>query len=72
MRRRVVPSAMRPNVLARVGSESGKTLVLGGHLDTKPPGDLRAWRGDPYGAAIEGGELYGVGSGDMKLSLIHI
>ena len=56
----------RPNVLARTGSEAGKTLVLCGHLDTKPPGDLRAWRGDPYGASIEGGELYGVGSGDMK------
>ena len=56
----------RPNVLARVGAESGRRLLLGGHLDTKPPGNLRAWRGDPYAGSIEGGELYGVGSGDMK------
>lgn len=56
----------RPNVLARVGGPGGRTLVLGGHLDTKPPGDLGKWGRDPYLASIEDGELYGVGSGDMK------
>src|SRR5262249_28406341 len=59
----------RPNVIARAGAGGGRTLVLCGHLDTKPPGDLSEWRGDPYGAAIEDGELYGVGSGDMKGAL---
>jgi len=58
--------AERPNVLASAGAGGGRTLVLCGHLDTKPPGDPSEWRGDPYGAAIEDGELYGVGSGDMK------
>jgi acetylornithine deacetylase/succinyl-diaminopimelate desuccinylase-like protein len=43
-----------------------RTLILCGHLDTKPPGELAAWRRDPYGAAVEDGELHGVGSGDMK------
>jgi acetylornithine deacetylase len=52
-------------VLAHVGADAGRTLVLCGHLDTKPPGDS-AWRADPYAASIEEGELYGVGSGDMK------
>src|SRR5262245_30157064 len=55
----------RPNLLAHVGG-SGHTLILGGHLDTKPPGDLGEWKRDPYGAAVEDGELHGVGSGDMK------
>jgi acetylornithine deacetylase len=59
-------SEERPNLLARVGSGGGRTLVLCGHLDTKPPGDLGQWRDDPYGAALVDGELYGVGSGDMK------
>jgi acetylornithine deacetylase len=59
-------SEERPNVLARVGGGSGRTPILCGHLDTKPPGDLREWQRDPYGAAIEDGELHGVGSGDMK------
>ncbi len=59
-------SEERPNVLAQAGRGGGRTLVLCGHLDTKPPGDLNEWHGDPYGAAIVDGELYGVGSGDMK------
>ena len=59
-------SEARPNVIARVGSTAGPALVLCGHLDTKPPGDLSRWRLDPYSASIEDGELYGVGSGDMK------
>jgi acetylornithine deacetylase len=56
----------RPNVLARVGDDRGPTLILCGHCDTKPPGDLAAWRRDPYAAAVEDGELHGLGSGDMK------
>jgi acetylornithine deacetylase len=56
----------RPNVLARAGRGGGRTVILCGHLDTKPPGDLSEWSADPYGAAIVDGELYGVGSGDMK------
>jgi acetylornithine deacetylase len=59
-------SAERPNVLARAGRAGGRTLVLCGHLDTKPPGDLGEWRSDPYSAAVADGELHGVGSGDMK------
>jgi acetylornithine deacetylase len=56
----------RPNLLAHAGGGGGRTLILGGHLDTKPPGDLSEWTRDPYGATIEDGELHGVGSGDMK------
>ena len=56
----------RPNLLASVGSSRGRTLILCGHLDTKPPGDLGEWERDPYGATVEDGELHGVGSGDMK------
>jgi acetylornithine deacetylase len=62
----VAAGAERPNVLARAGRGRGRTLVLCGHLDTKPPGDLSEWRRDPYSAAIVDGDLYGVGSGDMK------
>jgi acetylornithine deacetylase/succinyl-diaminopimelate desuccinylase-like protein len=59
-----------PNLIASVCSRSGgSTLILSGHLDTKPPGDLSAWRRDPYSPVIEHGELYGLGSGDMKVAL---
>jgi acetylornithine deacetylase len=59
-------SEERPNLLAHAGGGAGRTLILCGHLDTKPPGDLSEWERDPYGAEVEDGELHGVGSGDMK------
>lgn len=57
----------RPNVLARVvGSRPGPRLLLSGHIDTKPAGDLSEWRTDPHDPAIIGDQLVGLGSGDMK------
>ncbi len=63
----------RPNLVARISGESpGKSLILSGHLDTKPPGDISRWRVAPYDAAVFGGELYGLGSGDMKAAVAAI
>ena len=60
----------RPNLMVRIpGHGPGKTLILSGHLDTKPPGDLSRWRVYPYDAAVFGGVLHGLGSGDMKASI---
>ena len=57
----------RPNVIARiVGRGDGPTLVLNGHLDTKPPGDMAAWNTPPWEPTIDGGMLAGLGSADMK------
>jgi acetylornithine deacetylase/succinyl-diaminopimelate desuccinylase-like protein len=57
----------RPNLIARVAGEgAGPTLILNGHLDTKPAGDLEAWETDPWDPVVRDGELYGLGSGDMK------
>ncbi|RIJ69844.1 ArgE/DapE family deacylase [Nakamurella silvestris] len=41
-------------------------LVLQGHVDVVPTGDLQKWSGDPYSAAIVGGILHGRGACDMK------
>ena len=40
-----------------------------GHLDTKPVGDRNRWACDPYRGKVEGGRLYGLGSGDMKAAV---
>lgn len=57
----------RPNVIARVpGTGAGPTLMLSGHIDTKPAGDMNAWKTDPWDPVEIDGQLYGLGSGDMK------
>ncbi|CAF1112424.1 unnamed protein product [Didymodactylos carnosus] len=52
------------------GGENGPTLVLNGHIDVVPPGDLNQWKGDPFSGRIENGRVYGRGSCDMKGGLV--
>jgi acetylornithine deacetylase len=47
--------------------ETGPTLALVSHLDVVPPGE--GWSRDPFRPSIEGGRLYGRGSGDAKASV---
>lgn len=42
--------------------ESGlPALVLQGHVDVVPPGDLTLWSGDPFTPRLHGGRLHGRG-----------
>jgi acetylornithine deacetylase len=57
----------RPNVIARVrGRGGGRSLILNGHIDTRPPGDLDSWESPPWEPSVRNGHLYGLGSADMK------
>ncbi|MEO6500391.1 MAG: M20/M25/M40 family metallo-hydrolase [Jatrophihabitantaceae bacterium] len=59
----------RPSVLVRsrpAGEGGGRSLMLCGHLDTVPPGDMT----DPWGARIDGDRIYGRGVYDMKAGLV--
>jgi len=52
-------------------AESGRpALVLSGHTDVVPPGDLSLWDGDPFVPRIAGGELHGRGACDMKAGVV--
>ncbi|SFD90687.1 4-acetamidobutyryl-CoA deacetylase [Bacillus sp. OV194] len=56
-----------PNVAGILkGSGGGRSIVLNGHVDVVPPGDLSQWENDPYSGEIKDGKLYGRGATDMK------
>ena len=61
----------RPNLVARLaGTGGGPTLMLNGHLDTKPVGDARdQWLSDPLTPELRDGQLFGLGSADMKAAV---
>jgi len=53
------------------GRGGGPTLMLNGHVDVVPLGDLAAWtNGDPFAGTIANGRLYGRGACDMKGGLV--
>ena len=58
-------------VARRPGSGDGPTLLLQGHVDVVPPGDLGAWseRG-PFSGAVDATSVHGRGSCDMKAGVI--
>lgn len=65
----------RDSALGLVGSwgdeKSGPTLVLNGHIDVVPPGDLAQWSaGGPYSGAEHHEAVYGRGACDMKGGLV--
>ncbi len=55
-----------PVVIGRAGRTGGRRIILSGHLDVVPPGDLATWTADPWGGEVRDGALYGRGACDMK------
>ena len=56
-----------PNVVGILkGTGGGRSLILNGHIDVVPEGDLSDWKDDPFSGVIRDGRLYGRGSTDMK------
>ncbi|MCX2950309.1 ArgE/DapE family deacylase [Lentzea sp. NEAU-D7] len=50
----------------------GPTLILQGHVDVVPPGDLAQWQGDPFHPRVEGDVVHGRGACDMKAGVVAI
>lgn len=59
------------NVVAthRPRHETGRSLILNGHIDVVPTGPVDHWPRDPYDPAIIDGWMHGRGAGDMKAGL---
>lgn len=57
----------RPNLVATLsGKGNGRSLILNGHVDTVPVGDLGKWTYNPWSGFIADGKMYGRGTTDMK------
>lgn len=60
----------RPNVVVTWNADPGeRTLMFEGHTDVVTPGDVSAWKYDPFGAEIIGRRMYGRGTNDTKGNL---
>jgi acetylornithine deacetylase len=65
-----IPFVDRLNVIGRWrGTGGGRSLLVNGHMDVVPPGDLAKWTRTPWGGEIEGDLMYGRGACDMKSGL---
>ncbi|MFD5396744.1 ArgE/DapE family deacylase [Streptomyces sp. NPDC127097] len=52
------------------GGDDGPTMILQGHVDVVPPGDLQKWDGDPFVPRVVGDVVHGRGACDMKAGLV--
>ena len=60
----------RTNITAKVsGSKGNKALMLAGHLDTVPIGDLSCWTVPPLDGIIKDGKIWGRGACDDKYAM---
>ncbi len=63
----------RRNVIGRIrGAENSPVLILNGHMDVVPPGDLSRWTVPPFEGVVRDGRLYGRGAADMKGGLASV
>jgi acetylornithine deacetylase len=61
-----VPRTSGVGVVGTVGNGDGSTLILNGHVDVVPVGDVKQWTTDPWEATVRDGCVYGRGACDMK------
>jgi succinyl-diaminopimelate desuccinylase len=59
------------NLISRIGSGK-KKIILSGHFDVVPAGDLSKWTYPPFSGRIVNGKLYGRGSADMKGGIVSL
>src|SRR4051812_16621773 len=64
---RVVESDGHPVVLGELeGLPGAPAILVYGHYDVQPPGDLAEWTAPPFAPDVRDGRLYGRGASDDK------
>jgi acetylornithine deacetylase len=53
-------------VVGKLGGGRGRSLVLNGHVDVVPAGELARWSSPPFRGTVKDGRVYGRGAVDMK------
>lgn len=66
---RLARRAERPNLLFNLGNGRPR-LLIAAHMDTMPPGDIPAWKSDPFELTIAGDRMTGLGVADMKSAIV--
>jgi acetylornithine deacetylase/succinyl-diaminopimelate desuccinylase-like protein len=68
-----VEGTVAPVILARVpGPEGAPTVLIYGHYDVVPPGDLSLWRYPPFEPYEADGAVHGRGASDCKSNIVAI
>jgi len=60
----------RPNLIGEKPGTEDRSLILCGHVDVVPVGEISRWDFDPFGGEISNGRLHGRGAADMKGGLV--
>lgn len=55
-----------PCVVAEIGCKDGFSMIINGHVDVVPAGDLQQWDFDPFSGEITDTQILGRGTSDMK------
>lgn len=61
-----------PCIVAGFGSEMGFSMVINGHVDVVPAGDLKQWDFDPFSGEITDTQILGRGTSDMKAGVAGV
>jgi acetylornithine deacetylase len=61
-----VPRERGLGVVGTLGEGAGPTLILNGHIDVVPVGDLAQWTAPPFQATLRNDRVIGRGACDMK------
>jgi len=66
----VFKTQRHPIILGKAGKSAKRTLLIYGHYDVQPPGDVHDWTVDPFAAETVGDRIVGRGTCDMKNNLM--